>query len=67
MKPNNNKNDAEKDNRKRNPATRSQGTKLNCGPSSFFLKCFFKKSVKTAVPEDGNPPRAFVLTKLLEW
>ena len=25
-----------------------------------------KKSVKTAVPDDGNPPGAFVLTKLVE-
>ena len=28
---------------------------------------FFKKSVKTAVPDDGNPPGALVLTKLVEW
>ena len=27
---------------------------------------FFKKSVKTAVPDDGRPPRALVLTKLVE-
>ena len=30
-----------------------------------FLR-FFKKSVKTAAPEDGRPPRALVLTKLVE-
>ena len=29
--------------------------------------CFFKKSAKTAVPDDGNPPGALVLTKLVEW
>ena len=28
---------------------------------------FFKKSVKTAVTDDGNPPGALVLTKLVEW
>ena len=28
---------------------------------------FSKKTVKTAVPEDGNPPGALVLTKLVEW
>ena len=28
---------------------------------------FFKNSVKTAVPEDGNAPGALVLTKLVEW
>ena len=34
----------------------------------FFLGCFFfKKSVKTAVPEDGRPPGALVSTKLVEW
>ena len=33
----------------------------------FFVGVFFKKSVKTAVPEDGNPPGALVLTKLVEW
>ena len=27
---------------------------------------FIKKLVKTAVPEDGRPPRALVLTKLVE-
>ena len=27
---------------------------------------FFKESVKTAVPDDGRPPRALVLTKLVE-
>ena len=32
----------------------------------LFLKYFFKKLVKTAVPEDGRPPRALVLTKLVE-
>ena len=32
----------------------------------FFWQVFFKKSVKTAVPEDGNPPGALVLTKLVE-
>ena len=31
------------------------------------MGCFFKKSVKTAVPEDGNPPGALVLTKVVEW
>ena len=33
----------------------------------LFLKCFFKKCVKTAVPKDGNHPGALVLTKLVEW
>ena len=33
----------------------------------FFLGCFFKKSVKTAVPDAGNPPGALVSTKLIEW
>ena len=32
-----------------------------------FFGWFFKKSVKTAVPEDGRPPGALVLTKLIEW
>ena len=27
---------------------------------------FFNKSVKTAVPDDGKPPGALVLTKLVE-
>ena len=27
---------------------------------------FFKKSVKTAVPEAGRPPGALILTKLVE-
>ena len=31
----------------------------------FWKIC--KKSVKTAVPEDGNPPGALVFTKLIEW
>ena len=31
------------------------------------LTGFFKKSVKTAVPDDGNPPRALVLTKLIDY
>ena len=33
----------------------------------FLLGRFFKKSLKTAVPDDGNPPGALVLTKLTEW
>ena len=33
----------------------------------FFWGCFFKKSVKTAVPDVGNRNRALVLTKLVEW
>ena len=28
---------------------------------------FSKTIVKTAVPEDGNPPGALVLTKLVQW
>ena len=32
-----------------------------------ILGCFFKDSVKTAVPGDGKPPGALVLTKLIEW
>ena len=32
----------------------------------FFLECFFKNSVKTAVPDDGRPPGALVLTRLVE-
>ena len=32
-----------------------------------FGGCCFKKSVKTAVPNDGRRPRAPVLTKLVEW
>ena len=48
-------------------------------PSGFARMCycqgrvsskkprFFKKSVKTAVPGDRNPPGALVLTKLIEW
>ena len=31
-----------------------------------FWRCFCKKSGKTAVPEDGRPPRALVLTELVE-
>ena len=38
-----------------------------CWGNLFFVGCFFEKSVKTAVPEDGNPPGALVLTKLVEW
>ena len=30
-------------------------------------KHVFQKSLKTAVPDDGNPTRALVLTKLVEW
>ena len=33
----------------------------------FFCGFFFKKSVKTAVLDDGRPPRALVLSKLIEW
>ena len=33
----------------------------------FFFGVFFKQLVKTAVPEDGNPPGALVSTKLVEW
>ena len=33
----------------------------------FLFLYFFKKSVKTAVPDDGNRPGALVLTKLVEW
>ena len=32
----------------------------------FLLGGFFKKSVKTAVPDDVNPSGALVLTKLVE-
>ena len=32
-----------------------------------YWKSFFKKIGQTAVPEDGNPPRALVVTKLVEW
>ena len=32
----------------------------------YFLGCFFQKSVETAVPDDGNPPGALILTKLVE-
>ena len=28
------------------------------GTNCFLLGCFFKKSVKTPVPHDGNPPRS---------
>ena len=35
--------------------------------SEVQKRCFFKKSVKTAVPEDARLPRALVLTKLIEW
>ncbi len=38
-------------------------------PSRFSFVCvcvFFQKSVKTAVPEDGNPLGALVFTKLVE-
>ena len=34
--------------------------------SLFFVRVFFKKSIKTAVPEDGRPPGALVWTKLIE-
>ena len=37
------------------------GTKI-----TVFWPIFFKKSVKTAVPDDGRPPRALVLTKLVD-
>ena len=33
----------------------------------FFGVLVFQKSVKTAVPDDGNPPGALVSTKLVEW
>ena len=33
----------------------------------FFGGDFSKKSIKTAVLEDGHPPGALVLTKLIEW
>ena len=32
-----------------------------------FFWVVFKKSVKSAVPDDGNPPGALVWTKLSEW
>ena len=32
----------------------------------LFSGCFFKKSFKTAVLDDGRPPGALVLTKLIE-
>ena len=35
--------------------------------NGHFLGCFFKKTVKTAVPEDGSPPGALVLAKEVEW
>ena len=38
----------------------------SCLLFGYFWVVFFKKSVKTAVPEDGRPPRALVLTKLVE-
>ena len=33
----------------------------------LFFGVIFRKKVKTAVPDDGNPPGALVLTKLVEW
>ena len=32
----------------------------------FFGGCFFQKMVKTAVPDNGRPPRAVVFTQLVE-
>ena len=36
------------------------------GVCFFGWVCFFKKTVKTAVPDDGKPPGELVLTQLVE-
>ena len=41
--------------------------RVHANPFLAFLVCVFStKSVETAVPEDGKPPGALVLTKLID-